>query len=200
MIEWLESLDYQLLLAVNGLRSGFLDEMMWIISGKLTWFPLYLLLIYYAFRKLDTKSFIYFLVIGIACVGLADFTATFGFKEQIARYRPSHHAILGDLLQYYEIKPGEFYRGGQYGFVSGHATNSFAIAIYFGLFFRKAQPWLFWSLITWAIVICYSRMYLGVHYPSDLIGGTILGSTIATIGHFTWKKFSPNPKTSVMKN
>lgn len=190
MIEWLESIDHQLLLTVNGFRSSFLDEFMWLISGKLTWFPFYFLLIYLAYRQLDKKTFLYFLVIGVACVGLADFTATYVFKEQIARYRPSHHAVLGDLLQYYEFKPGEFYRGGQYGFVSGHATNSFVIAIYFGLFFKKKYQWLFWSLIGWAILICYSRMYLGVHYPSDLIGGTMLGTAIAFLGNVLWKRIT----------
>lgn len=188
MIEWIERIDHELLLFINGMHNPYLDEIMWAISGKLIWFPLYLFLFILVFRKTPTKQAIWFVVFGLAAVGLADFTATYGFKEMIARYRPSHHLVLGDLLHHYEIKPGEFYKGGIHGFVSGHATNSFAIAVMFSLRLRSHYKYITLILLSWAILVSYSRMYLGVHYPTDIIGGALLGTTIASIMYWIYKK------------
>lgn len=190
MIEWIEKIDQELLLFINGLHNPFLDEVMWAISGKLIWFPLYIFLFVLVFRKTPMKQSIWFVVFGLAAVGLADFTATFGFKEMIARYRPSHHTMLGDMLHYYEIKPGEFYKGGIHGFVSGHATNSFAIATMFSLHLRKHYRYVTLLLIFWAVLVSYSRMHLGVHYPTDILGGAILGTTISIIMYWLYKKVS----------
>lgn len=193
MIEWIEKIDQELLLFINGLHTPVLDEIMWAISGKLIWFPLYLLLFILVFRKIPLKQSIWFVIFGLAAVGLADFTATFGFKEMIGRYRPSHHLTLGEMLHYYEIKPGEFYKGGIHGFVSGHATNSFAIATMFSLRLRKYYKYITLLLIFWAVLVSYSRMHLGVHYPTDIIGGAILGTTISMIMYWVYKKVA-NPR------
>lgn len=162
-----------------------MDEIMWLISGKLIWFPLYIgLLVLVYFNLKIKKNFIYFFIVGALAIGSADAVANLGFKKTIKRYRPSHHLVLSEKLHFYTFENGEEYRGGQYGFVSGHATNSFAIAVFFGLFFfRNSKRKLFYFMLLWAAVVSYSRMYLGVHYPSDIIGGAMLGSLIAFIAH-----------------
>jgi undecaprenyl-diphosphatase len=189
-METLQSIDELILLAVNGWRSPWMDEIMWIISGKITWFPLYsgLLITVYLTLK-DKKRFLYFILIGGISIGAADAIANFGFKQTIQRPRPSHHVELSEKLHYYVTSKGEEYRGGPYGFVSGHATNSFAIAFFFGLFFwsykRKRTLYL---LLLWAALVAYSRMYLGVHYPSDLLCGGLLGGGIAFAAHRVFQK------------
>lgn len=181
MIEWLEHLDQQIILFINGLHNPVLDEIMWYISSKFLWFPFYLFLFVLVYIKFSLRSAILFTLFGFAAVGLADFLATFVFKEMIARYRPSHHLEISQFLNFYEFKPGEYYRGGQYGFVSGHATNSFVIAVMFIQRLRSTYRWITPLLIVWASLVCYSRMHLGVHYLSDIIGGALLGTLIALI-------------------
>lgn len=192
-MEKLKSIDELILLLINGWRSDWMDEVMWIISGKLTWFPLYLgMLILVYFTLKNKKIFLYFFVIGSLSIGAADAIANFGLKHTIMRYRPSHHLELSEKLHFYTQDNGHEYRGGQYGFVSGHATNSFAIALFFGLFFFKnnKKRILYW-LILWALLVSYSRLYLGVHYPSDILGGALLGSMIAIISHTLYSKVTP---------
>lgn len=181
MIEWLEHLDQQILIAINGLHSPALDDIMWYISSKFLWFPFYIFLFVLVYIKFSLRKAILFTLFGFAAVGLADFLATFVFKEMIARYRPSHNLEIGNLLHFYEFKPDEYYKGGLYGFVSGHATNSFVIAMMFIQRLRFKYKWVTSTLLIWALLVCFSRMYLGVHYLSDIIGGAILGSLIAFI-------------------
>lgn len=186
MIDFLEHIDHQIILAINGWRSPFWDEVMWLISGRYTWLPLYLLLLFIAYRKLSTKAFVFFLFGTIITVGLADFISAQLIKEWVARFRPSHNLDLENQLSFYKMSNGEYYKGGQFGFVSSHAANFFGIGTFIGLvlrpFYRKALGW----LMLLAIVIAYSRMYLGVHYMSDIIGGTILG---VTVGYATYRFF-----------
>jgi undecaprenyl-diphosphatase len=181
MIEWLEHLDQQILIFINGMHTPFFDDLMWYISSKFLWFPFYIFLFVLVYIKFSLRKAILFTLFGFAAVGLADFLATFVFKEMIARYRPSHNQNFGHLLNFYEFKPGELYKGGQYGFVSGHATNSFVIAMMFIQRLRSSFKWVAPVLLTWAVIVCYSRMYLGVHYLSDIIGGAMLGTFIALI-------------------
>lgn len=187
IVEWIEAIDAELLILINSWNSPFLDELMWLLTGKLIWFPLYIFLFYLVYKKTTLRNFIAFVLIGFALVGLADFIATHGFKYNVARYRPSHNLDLKGILHFYEIKAGDLYRGGQYGFVSGHATNSTAIALYFGLLLRKYYKNVLGLLVTWALIVCYTRMYLGVHYPTDIIGGIILGGTLSILAHFLFK-------------
>src|SRR5690554_6916350 len=108
MIEWLKEIEQSTLLFINGMHTPFLDTLMWWISDKFVWFPFYIVLFILVYIKYSLRKAIWFTIIGFAAVGFADFTATYLFKYNIARYRPSHHLILGDKLHFYQIKPGDF--------------------------------------------------------------------------------------------
>ena len=184
MIEWLESLDRAIVLSVNGIHSPLLDQLMWYISGKTIWIPFYLLLIFLGYRKLGKKKTLYFLIVIISSIVLSDLVSSKIIKELVQRYRPSHHLRLTHLLHFYQTKPGDFYRGGQYGFVSSHAANFFALATSTGLILKKHYFRLPYVLFLLAILVSFSRIYLGVHYLSDIIGGALVGTLIA---YLIWK-------------
>ncbi len=181
MLEYLESIDIAIVQLINGWNTPFLDEVMWIVSGRLTWVPLYLLLIYLAVRQSGWKSALLFFFGVALSVVLADFISTQGMKEVIQRYRPSHNLDIKDQLHYYQIGWGDFYRGGMYGFVSSHAANFFAIATFSMSFLIDYKKWLFPLLIFIAILVSFSRIYLGVHYFSDVFVGGLLGMTVALL-------------------
>ena len=196
MIDFLKEIDASILIAINSFGNPHLNEIMWFLTNKFTWFPFYLFLFIIVYLKSNLKQFIAFTLIGFITIGLADFTASKGLKNNVKRYRPSHHLELQNQLNFYETKPGEHYKGGQYGFVSGHATNSFAIALFFGLFLKRRFKYALHLLLFWAVLVSYTRLYLGVHYPSDILGGCILGLGISYLCFQFYlkveKKITPN--------
>ncbi len=186
MLERLINIDTEILLAINGWHSPWADSLMWIISAKATWIPLYLLLIgllVWRYRKPAMTSVkwlqrvpvcvVMIVVIGLA-VGAADFIASGILKDLIARPRPTRVPELEGVLH---LVNG--YRSGQYGFVSSHAANTMACALLFSLIWRKKITTV--GLMLWVAANCYSRMYLGVHYPTDILGGLIVGSLVAVV-------------------
>ncbi len=181
MIEFLESIDVAIVQFVNGLNTPFLDEVMWIISGRLTWVPLYVLLIYLAIRQSGWKIGVLFFFGAVLSVVLADFVSTQGMKEVIQRYRPSHNLAIKDHLHFYQIGWGDYYRGGMYGFVSSHAANFFAITTFSISFLIDYKKWLNPLLIGIAVLVSFSRIYLGVHYFSDVFVGGVVGMLIALL-------------------
>lgn len=179
MIEYFEEIDRQIVVAINGLHTPFLDEVMWWISAKITWIPLYLFLAFLAFKNLSRKNFMLFIVLVLGTVAVTDLVSVHLFKNVFLRYRPSHNLLLTGKLHFYELKTGEWYKGGQYGFVSSHAANFFAIATATWLVLRKFYPSLVWWLLTTGLLICFSRIYLGVHYLTDILVGALVGVFIA---------------------
>lgn len=178
MFEYLEVLDQQLFLALNAWRTDALDLPMYYLTKAGTWTPVFALLLWLFYRKTKSiKAVGLGLLAMLLCVGLGDLTSTRLFKQQIKRYRPTHHLEIGPQV-HTVVKPnGEEYRGGRYSFVSSHATNFFAMAtMAFLLLGRKRRHW--W-LFAWAALVSYTRLYLGVHYPSDLLAGALLGCIIA---------------------
>jgi undecaprenyl-diphosphatase len=178
MIEWLESVDRAIVLAVNSWNTPFLDEFFWLVSAKLIWIPFYLFLLFLFYRKSTWKQAGIFLLLAILAVGMSDFTSSQILKDSIMRYRPSHHALLTDRLHFYTFEDGEVYKGGQYGFVSSHAANFFAVCTFAYLTLRYWYPKITW-VFGIAILVAFSRLYLGVHYVSDLVGGALIGLTFA---------------------
>ncbi len=175
-IDTLKNIDNAILLWINSRHSDTLDTLMWNASGRYTWIPLYLVLAYFIIQKYGKRSWLP-IVCTIIAVVLADQASNHLFKNIIMRYRPSHNLTLQGQLHYVNG-----YIGGLYGFASSHASNTTAFAVFIILLFRK---WLVTiSLICWVLLVCYSRMYLGVHYPSDILGGMLIG--IITGGGMFW--------------
>lgn len=195
MIEFLEEIDRSIVLAINGWNNPFMDELMWWISARITWIPLYLILLYLAYKNLTRNQLFLFLgLIGLT-IALTDLTSVHLFKNVFLRYRPSHNLLLTEKLHYYLVKPGEYYKGGEYGFISSHAANFFAIITFVHLVLRKAYQKLIFPLLFIGMIIAYSRIYLGVHYLSDVCVGAIVGSLIAFLVHrLLYLRFSEKVK------
>lgn len=193
MIDFLESLDHSITLAINGSNTPFLDSLMWIVSGKLIWIPFYLLLIFMFWKKTNFKQTFYFLLCAILVIAIVDLSSVHLFKNVFERYRPSHNLLLKDLLHFHEFENGNLYKGGTYGFVSSHAANFFGLGMFIYLAMRQYYSKILPYLIVAIILVGYSRIYLGVHYLSDVICGGLLGMLGAIlVYHFVYLKISRN--------
>lgn len=181
-METLEALDRSIVLWINSMNAPVMDEVMWIISGKLTWIPLYITLLFLFARKYGWGKAALFLISVAVAVTIADQVSVHLFKNLIMRYRPSHHSELTNQLHFYAMEGG-LYKGGMYGFVSSHATNFMVVCLMAILALRKHYKRIVIPMIAIYVLVCYSRMYLGVHYLSDLIAGALLGALIAYLMH-----------------
>jgi len=167
-------LDKELLLAVNGSSSLFLDGLVKTLTTATTWIPLYVALFYLVLKNNDSVQKILLIV---ACAGLCVFLAgsldDMIVKPTVARWRPTHDPQIGVLV---DIVNG--YQGGNYGFFSAHASNTFSIAVFFSLLIRSRMLTSF--LVLWSLINCWTRMYLGVHYPGDILCGLLWGGLVGT--------------------
>ncbi len=192
MLKGLEHIDRELFLIVNHFHSPFFDELMWQISHQLIWIPLYIFILYYAYKHFNYKQlFVFFIGIGL-CFLLADRLSVLAFKDVFLRYRPTHNLEIKHLVHTYTFSDGSHYLGGLYGFVSSHSSNFFALSTFLFLNFKKiSKSWGY--IFFWAIIIGYSRVYLGVHYPFDVVGGGLLGILVGYVVYkitiFINKKF-----------
>jgi len=174
LIEKIEQIDRQLLFAINDANSPLLDTIMWWVSKPAFGIPFYLLFVFLLYKYFGWKSALIIVLSTGAAVGLADLSAKYLFKEMFERFRPSQNFEIKDQLHYVNS-----YHGGMYGFVSSHAANMFSIAMILGLWLKKKIRYSLHFLLIWAALIGYSRVYLGVHYPSDVLCGALLGMSIA---------------------
>jgi undecaprenyl-diphosphatase len=178
-MKFLENIDRDLFLFLNGLNSDWIDPFMKIFSAHWFWIPIIGLFIFLAVKKFK-KQFWIPIVFLVICFSLTDQTAT-QTKQAVKRYRPSHNVEIADKVHIVDN-----YRGGQFGFFSGHAANSFGLAVLTLLFIRKRNYTIF--ILIWASIVAYSRVYVGVHYPSDVFVGAIVGSAIAFLVYHLHKK------------
>lgn len=177
-ILWLSDIDARLLLIVNGAHSPFFDSVMWCISGRWIWVPFYAVLAYLLFRRMSWKrASICLVTIGLIILA-ADQTCATLIRPEIGRLRPAN--LNNPLSSFVHVVNG--YRGGRYGFPSCHAANTFALAVFMSLVIR--HKWFTVMMFSWAFVVSYSRMYLGVHYFGDLFCGATISSLFAVLFYY----------------
>jgi len=171
-MEELIHLDKELLLWLNGSDSLFMDSLIMTLTNAKTWIPLYLSLFYVVLKSNATvKDILLVLAAAGACVLLAGTIDDTIVKPLVARWRPGHDPEIGML-----VDTVDGYRGGRYGFFSAHASNTFSIAVFFSLLMRQRLFTVF--MVSYSLINCYTRMYLGVHYPGDITVGLLWGGLV----------------------
>ena len=177
------NLDSTILLWINGHYAEWLDEVMWTVSRATTWVWLYIVLILLIIKKFRNWKSVLLILAGFAvAVGLSDFTTSGIIKPLVCRLRPTHEPALEGMLH---IVKG--YTGGLYGFCSSHAANTMSVALLFSLLYKDSRATV--SLMTWVALNCYSRMYLGVHYPGDIIAGLLVGALWAVLVYWALSRW-----------
>ncbi|MDR0798415.1 MAG: phosphatase PAP2 family protein [Dysgonamonadaceae bacterium] len=157
-----------LFFALNGSDSVFWDQFFWLYSSKWTWIPFYLCFLFVFIYKKHWKEILCILLAVTLVILIGDQLVSGFFKPFFHRFRPTHHPDF-----YEQVRTVFDYRGGKYGFISGHAANSFAFATFTSLLFRSR--WFTGTILLFAVLNAYSRIYLGVHFISDVAAGTLVG-------------------------
>ena len=182
-IHYLEQVDTNVFLFFNGLHNSFWDSFMLLYSGRFVWVPLYVSFLYVMFKNYSWKSCLSCLLVITLLVTLCDQTASGLLKPMVGRFRPSNlDSPIAPLVHIVDN-----YRGGKYGFPSSHSANSWGMTFFAMYLVRNKKLTSF--LISWAVVMTYTRIYLGVHYPGDLLVGILIGFIMATICYYGFEHF-----------
>lgn len=184
MVEKILVYERDLFFMLNGSDSPFLDRFMWLYSGKAVWLPLaFFILVVLLYKKKWRESILILLAI-VLVITFCDQFASHVCKPIFTRFRPTHHPDFMD-----QVKTVFDYRGGRYGFISSHAANAFGFATFMSLLFRYR---LFtWTIFLWAALTAYTRVYLGVHFISDIVPGAIAGVFFGWLVYWLYVKVRP---------
>ena len=181
MLDWLLQIDDKLLLMLNGMHRPYLDSFMMLFTGRFVWVPMYAALLYVSIRNNRPARAACTVAAIVLAITLADQTCSHLLRPLVERLRPSNPA--NPVSVFVTVVNG--YRGGLYGFPSCHAANSFALAMITALIVRSRR--LSWFIFVWAAVNSYSRLYLGVHYPGDLMAGAVIGCCSGALCYALWR-------------
>lgn len=176
----MDSINHQLFLYLNFDGGAFLDQFFYIVSGKLTWVPLYIYVLYIIYKKFGWQSALLSLAFMGLGVGIADQVCNF-FKDNFSVLRPTRNPLFDGL-----VHTVNGYTGGMFGTVSAHAATTFSVAVFSLMLIRNR--WFSFGIIFWALLVGYSRIYLGVHFPQDVLFGLILGFLIAVAMYILYTK------------
>ncbi|HET9054311.1 MAG TPA: phosphatase PAP2 family protein [Cyclobacteriaceae bacterium] len=177
-MEKLLELDRRIFIELNSsFRNPFVDQLMMFLSTTYAWIPLHLFLLYLLVRNYRKQTWLILLAIGLTIL-LADQITSSIMKPFFERLRPSHEPSLAE--QVFLVNK---YRGGRFGFASSHAANTFGIATLMWLVLRMYRPWIS-LLFAWALLVGYTRIYLGVHYPGDILVGFLIGWICALAAYY----------------
>lgn len=187
MIDWLNTIDTQVFLALNGLHAPYFDVFMKLFTGKWIWVPMYAAVLFAVVRNYRWRQTLAVLVCVALAITIADQVCATLIRPEVCRLRPSNPE--NPLSEMVHIVGG--YRGGSYGFPSCHAANSFALASFLTLLFANRKLSLF--IFAWAVLNSYSRVYLGVHYPGDLLVGAIIGTAAGLAGYGFCRRLCGRP-------
>ncbi len=180
MLEQILEFDQQVFLLLNSWHSGVADFLMYWLSNKPVWIPLYVFLIFLVIKAYRRKAIVVLLMV-VLLITISDQVSVHLFKNVFLRLRPCHEPSLQGMVRAIDGC------GGKYGFISSHASNSFALAVFMVLAIgRRYHPYILLMLV-WAAGVCYSRIYLGAHYPGDVLAGAVVGSIEAAFVYFLMK-------------
>lgn len=192
-ITWIQDLDESLLLFINGMHNSLLDQIMWTASEKWVWIPFYLLFAYLIFKRDTWRNGAICLLLIMRLITITDQTCGSLIRPMAERLRPSNPA--NPVSGFIHIVNG--YHGGRYGFPSCHAANSLALSVFLSFYFKcKAITTV---MLAYAMLVSYSHIYLGVHYPGDVLGGMAVGSTYAYLLYlaFSCYKYRNYPRLPI---
>ncbi len=175
ILQTMASWDADLFLAINGHHCKFMDYFMVLYSGKWEWIPLYASFLYVMMKNYSWQLTLKLIIAIVVLITLTDQIASGLLKPLVCRLRPSN--LDSPIASMVHIVNG--YRGGRFGFPSSHASNAWGITFFVIYLFRKRPVTYF--MVAWSFMMCYSRIYIGVHYPADLFVGTVIGFIVATL-------------------
>lgn len=183
-IQQLIELDKHILMQLNGSDSLFWDGFMYIVTDTKTWIPAAIALLYVIFKNNNLKQGLFILLLIALVVTLADQTSSGICKPLFERYRPTKDPEFMNMVN----TVNNYRAGGLYGFISSHAANTFAVAMFISLLVRNAK--LSFMMFLWAFIPTYSRVYLGVHYPGDILFGITDGLLSGSVVYLLYKFIS----------
>lgn len=190
VLQQIVSVDTQLMLGINSLHSAFFDGFMWGYTKVSVWLPLYVALVIFLYRNMSRKQTLCALVCVALTILICDQTVSHLIRPIVQRLRPAN--LANPINEWVHIVND--YRGGRYSFPSAHASNTFGLTIF--LIYQFRNRLLTTLMLLWAFLNCYSRIYLGVHYPGDILAGILVGFVAASFSYWVYTqlcKDQPRP-------